>query len=192
MDILYTPRLELVPITLPMIEAVWEGDRRRAERLAEARLPEAWPGRALVERAFSADIEAVRRDPETRLWGDRLLIARDGGERRVVGSVVFHGRPPDGIAEVGYGVEAESQGQGYATEGTAACVEWALEQPGILAVQATTLPWHRASLRVIEKLGMVKVDSRDHELLGELYVFEVRRGCERPASATLSRPELRP
>jgi RimJ/RimL family protein N-acetyltransferase len=190
-DIIYTPRLELVPITLPMIEAVWAGDRRRAEQLADARLPEAWPGRALVERAFSADIEAVRQDPDTRLWGDRLLISRQG-ERRVVGSVVFHGRPSDGVAEVGYGIEAESQGLGYATEGTAACVEWALAQPGIVAVTATTLPWHRASLRVIEKLGMVKVDSRDHELLGELYVFEVRRGCERRPSSTIVRTELRP
>ena len=45
------------------------------------------------------------------------------GERRVVGSVVFHGRPDeDGIAEVGYGVERASQGRGYATEGTRAAV----------------------------------------------------------------------
>ena len=42
-------------------------------------------------------------------------------------------------------------GQGYATEGTLACVEWALRQPGIRAVRATTFMWHRASVRVLEK-----------------------------------------
>ena len=180
MTILYTPRLVLVPMTLPMVEAVMCGDRARAEAVAEARLPEAWPGAALVERAFTASLEAIRKDPLKRLWGDRLCIAREPAttpeERRVVGSVVFHGRPDeDGVAEIGYGVEESSQGQGLATEATRVCVAWALEQPGVRAVRATTLPWHRASLRVIEKLGMHRVETREHELLGELYVFELSR-----------------
>jgi RimJ/RimL family protein N-acetyltransferase len=151
--------------------------RDDAERLAEAKLPGAWPNHALIERAFTASLKEIRADPATRLWGDRFMISTASGERRVVGSVVFHGRPgPEGVAEVAYGVEEGSQGQGLATEATTACVEWALEQPGILAVTATTLPWHRASLRVIEKLGMRQIESRDHELLGELLVFELRRG----------------
>lgn len=178
MSSLYTSRLVLVPVTLPMVEAVMLGDRARAEAVAEAQLPAAWPGRALIERAFSASLDAIRADPGKRLWGDRLMIARDSpaGERLVVGSVVFHGRPDeDGIAEVGYGVEEGRQGQGLATEATRACVDWALGQPGVQAVRATTLPWHRASLRVIEKLGMRQVDVLVHELLGEMLVFELRR-----------------
>jgi RimJ/RimL family protein N-acetyltransferase len=170
MEVLYTRRLELVPITLAMVEAVLNGDRRRAERLAEAKLPERWSA-DLIARAFSVSIEAVRADPETRLWGDRLLVTRDA-ERNIVGSVIFHGRPgPDGMAEVGYGVEAEWQGKGYASEGTLAAVEWALAQPGVKLVTATTFPWHKASLRVIEKLGMKLLETREHEVLGELHVF---------------------
>jgi RimJ/RimL family protein N-acetyltransferase len=103
------------------------------------------------------------------------LLTRDA-ERKVVGSVIFHGRPDgDGVAEVGYGVEESSQGQGYATEGTRACVEWALEQPGVTAVTAVTFPWHIASLRVIQKCGMKQVDTREHAMLGEMLVFERRR-----------------
>jgi RimJ/RimL family protein N-acetyltransferase len=166
-----TERLTLVPITLEMVEAVFAGDRERAEALAQARLPEAWPGRALIERAFSADLEAIRSDPEGRLWGDKLMIARDG---RIVGSVIFHGRPVDGIAEVGYGVELESQRCGFATEATRACVEWALAQPECAAVRATTFPWHKASLRVIEKLEMKQVGTQEHDIFGELQVFELR------------------
>jgi RimJ/RimL family protein N-acetyltransferase len=98
------------------------------------------------------------------------------GERRVLGSVVFHGRPgPDGVAEIGYGVEEDSQRAGLATEATLASVAWALEQPECRAVRATTFPWHKASLRVIEKLGMRQIDSTEHELLGELWVYELVR-----------------
>jgi [ribosomal protein S5]-alanine N-acetyltransferase len=139
-------------------------------------LPDAWPGPALVERAFSADIGAIKADPERRLWGDRLMIRKEQNERWVVGSVIFHGRPgEDGIAEVGYGVERDSQGQGLATEATRASVAWALAQPECKAVQATTFAWHAASLRVIQKTGMQQVGTRQHELLGEMLVFEIRR-----------------
>ena len=184
---LTTRRLELVPLTLPMVEAIFAGDRAEAERLAGARLPAAWPGRALVERAFTADLSAIRADPQRRLWGDRLMIAREG-ERRVVGSVIFHGFPDDGVAEVGYGVEGESQGQGLATEATAACVEWALGQPGISAVSAATFPWHHASLRVIARVGMRRVGAREHDLLGEIWVFERRLPRERPEALALAAP----
>jgi RimJ/RimL family protein N-acetyltransferase len=173
---LRTPRLSLEEISLEMVEAIMVGRREDAERIAEARLPATWPNRALIERAFTASLDEIRADPATRLWGDRLVIVQGGGERRVIGSVVFHGRPgADGIAEVAYGVEDESQGQGIATEATSACVRWALSQDGVVAVRATTLPWHFASLRVIQKVGMTQVETRDHELLGELLVFEVRR-----------------
>lgn len=179
MPALCTPRLELWPIELPFVEAVLAGDRATAEAVCGAALPEAWPGPDLVWRAFSASIEAVRADPTTRLWGDSLLVSRTL-PRRVLGSVVFHGRPADGVAEVGYGVEEGSQRQGYATEGARACVEWALTQDGIDAVTATTFPWHIASLRVIERLGMQPCGVREHAYLGALLVFERRRRGDRP------------
>lgn len=179
MDALLTPRLILEPMTLPLIEAVFRADREALEAIARAKIPAAWPGRVLVERAFSASLEAIRKDPDTRLWGDRLMITREGGtssERLVIGSIVFHGRPgEDGIAEVGYGVEESWQGKGVATEGTRAAVEWALAQPGVRAVAATTPPWHTASIRVLEKSGLVRIGTEDHEALGEVLRFERRR-----------------
>ncbi|MBK9030382.1 MAG: GNAT family N-acetyltransferase [Myxococcales bacterium] len=174
MPALTTTRLELWPITLPFVEAVMAGDRAAAEAVCGAPLPTAWPGPDLIARAFAPSIEEVRADPDTRLWGDTLLIARTG-RRRVVGSVVFHGRPRDGVAEVGYGVDDDEQRQGFATEGARACVEWALAEPGVTAVTATTFPWHTASLRVIAHLGMRPCGQREHPFLGELLVFE-RRG----------------
>jgi RimJ/RimL family protein N-acetyltransferase len=172
-----TARLELVPITLAMVEAVMLGRREDSERLVAARMPARWPNPELIERAFTVSLDAIRAQPEVRLWGDRVMIVRSSpDEARVVGSVVFHGRPEDdGIAEIAYGVEEASQGQGYATEAVDASIAWALGQPDVHAVQAATFAWHRPSLRVIEKVGMSRVGLREHDLLGEMLVFERRR-----------------
>lgn len=173
MSALETPRLWLEPISLALVEAVFRGDREELERIANATVPEAWPGRGLVERAFSADIDLIRAAPDVRLWGDRLVVTRE--PRMVVGSVIFHGRPTGGVAEIGYGVEESWQRQGYATEATRACVEWALTQAEVHCVTATTPPWHTASIRVLEKSGLVRVGAEEHDTLGEVLRFERRR-----------------
>jgi [ribosomal protein S5]-alanine N-acetyltransferase len=173
---LSTSRLLLVPMSLPMLEAVIANQRAVAEEMIGASFPEAWPGEELISRAFPYSMAAVRAAPERRLWGDSLVLRkqRDGSRPRVVGSVIFHGLPANGVAEVGYGIDEDTRGQGVATEATEACVEWALRQPGITAVQATTFPWHLASLGVIRKLGMQPAGTREHDTLGELLVFERR------------------
>jgi len=165
-----TPRLVLEPMSVAVVEAVFAGDRARLEAVLDARVPAAWPGRALVERAFSTSLEAILEDPEKRLWGDRLMITREG-ERLLVGSVIFHGRPADGIAEVGYGVEESWQCKGLASEATKQCVDWALAQPGITSVTATTPPWHVASIRVLERSGLQRVGLEEHDALGEVVRF---------------------
>ncbi|MDB4931070.1 MAG: uncharacterized protein JWM10_3554 [Myxococcaceae bacterium] len=177
MTVVRTARLELVPITLSLVEAVMADRCEDVEAIAGARFPGKWPGRALIERAFSASVERIRADPTLRLWGDRLMIATGaGGERIIVGSVVFHGAPDDdGVVEIAYGVEPSSQGLGYGVEATCAMVEWALEQPGVRAVTASTFPWHTSSVKIIRHAGMVHCGWREHDLLGDLEVFERRR-----------------
>lgn len=175
MGALRTPRLVLEAITLSQVEACFAGDRAALEDLARAEVPAAWPGRALVERAFCASLDAIRADPHTRLWGDRLIIAVENDRRMVVGSVIFHGRPTNGLAEVGYGVEDRWQRHGYASEATRACVDWALGEDGITGVTATTPPWHLGSIRVLERAGLSRVGMEEHESLGEVLRFERRR-----------------
>lgn len=177
MKVLRTQRLELVPITLDLVEAVMADHCAEVERIAGARFPGRWPGRALIERAFSASMERIRADPSLRLWGDRLMIATTpAGERLIVGSVVFHGAPDDeGAVEIAYGVEPSSQGQGFGAEATCAMVEWALEQPGVRVVTASTFAWHAPSVKILRRAGLAHAGWRDHELLGEIELFERRR-----------------
>lgn len=177
---LATERLELVPITLPMVEAVFHGDKAACEALAGARMPDAWPNKALIERAFTASLDAIRADPAGRLWGDHLILeARTASERRVVGSVVFHGAPDDaGTCEVGYGIERSSQGRGYASEALEGVLLWAFAA-GARRVVAATTSWHSASRRVLHKCGFSAAGAREHEALGELLLFERRATSDR-------------
>jgi RimJ/RimL family protein N-acetyltransferase len=173
---LRTARLELLPITVGMVEAVLEGRKDDAEKLAGARMPDRWPNRELIERAFARPLDAVRLAPARHLWGARVMIAGGTTEaRRVIGSVVFQSEPDgDGASEIAYGVEESSQGRGYATEAVAASIAWALAQDGVRVVRAVTFSWHRASVRVLEKVGMEPVTTREHDTLGEMIVFEIR------------------
>jgi ribosomal-protein-alanine N-acetyltransferase len=176
MSALVTARLELRPVTLPIAVAVLEGRRRKEiEAVVQAEMPWTWPGRALVEQVFRASLDDIRADPETRLWGDRLMVTREGPPR-VVGSIIFHGRPDaDGRCEISYGVEETNQNRGYATEALTACLAWALAQPECRVIEATTMEWHKASARVLEKVGMKRAGKRRHETNGEMLVYEIHR-----------------
>jgi RimJ/RimL family protein N-acetyltransferase len=173
MPALVTARLRLVPITLDGILAVLDADKERAEAIVGAKFPDSWPSHELLVSGFPYSRDAIKAAPDTRLWGDSLILLKS--EPLVIGSVVFHGHPCDGVAEVGYAIQDSYRAKGYATEATRACVEWALEQAGIEAVQATTFEWHLASLGVIRGVGMKQVAVRDHDTLGSLLVFERRR-----------------
>jgi [ribosomal protein S5]-alanine N-acetyltransferase len=171
-DALTTGRLRLVPVTLALVEATMQERFSDIEHMLGANLPRPWPGRALIEQAFSASLDAIRADADARLWGDRIAIALGPAGPLVVGSVIFHGRPDaSGMVEVGYGVFQEHQGHGYATEATEAQVQWALTQPGVLRVRATTPAWHRGSVRVLEKIGFKCEGPEHHEALGEVLAF---------------------
>ena len=54
-------------------------------------------------------------------------------------------------------------------------VEWALAQPGIRLVTATTPPWHTASIRVLENSGLTRVGLEEHDSLGEIVRFSRQR-----------------
>jgi [ribosomal protein S5]-alanine N-acetyltransferase len=169
-----TNRLRLVPITVDIVEAVLHGRRSETEALIGAKMPATWPGRALVERAFLARVDEIRANPEHRLWGDRVAITRDS-EPRVIGSVIFHGGPDDrGSVEVAYGIEEESQRQGFGHEAVCAGVSWAFGEPRVQVVRASTFTWHLASRRILEKIGF-RVVGTCCDILGEMLEYEVTR-----------------
>jgi RimJ/RimL family protein N-acetyltransferase len=84
----------------------------------------------------------------------------------------FHFRPPlqgadtpvgwdeDGVAELGYRLRRSAWGKGYATEGSRALIDKGFTELGVRCVVAETLPGNWGSRRVLEKSGLIRVDTR--------------------------------
>jgi ribosomal-protein-alanine N-acetyltransferase len=150
---LVTPRLELVPCSLSVANAL-DGNVEEGERLLDARLPKEWPDPELKE-FLPVYAGLLRDDPLLLGYGVWLLIERES--RTVVGSAGFQGRPnSEGEIELGYGVHADFRNRGYATEAARALVEWAFQQPGVKRVTAHCDQDNIPSQRVVEKAGLTR------------------------------------
>jgi RimJ/RimL family protein N-acetyltransferase len=69
-------------------------------------------------------------------------------------------RVPQDAVEIGWRLTPEVWGQGLATEGARAVLDFAFQRIGLQEVVAITVPTNLPSRRVMEKLGMT-YDSRD-------------------------------
>ena len=110
--------------------------------------------RAEVSPAWLALLDgSSRADPW--IHGFNVVDRTDG---KVVGRCGFKGPPgADGAVEIAYGIDAEHQGKGYATEAAAALVNYALSSGRVHIVRAHTLPESNASGRVLSKCGFRRV-----------------------------------
>jgi [ribosomal protein S5]-alanine N-acetyltransferase len=92
---------------------------------------------------------ATAADPWT--YGFAVVHSESG---LVIGTAGF-GAPPDaeGRVEIAYGIVADYQGRGYATEAASALVVWARKNRLVRIVCAHTLPERNSSTRVLEKCG---------------------------------------
>jgi RimJ/RimL family protein N-acetyltransferase len=130
-----TARLHLVLETLEEVRAM-------IAALTPAERAEVSPD--WLAQAMSATVP----DPWTH--GFKLVHLASGA---AIGQVGFKGPPTDGMVEIAYGVNAEHQGQGYATEAAAALTAYAFASGEVRVVRAHTLPPENASTRVLTKCG---------------------------------------
>jgi ribosomal-protein-alanine N-acetyltransferase len=87
------------------------------------------------------------------VFGPRLVVERATDEG--VGTAGFFGPPRDGVVEMGYGIVPSRQRRGYAAEAVAALVELAAAQPGVTEIMAHAEVENVASIRVLEKGGLI-------------------------------------
>ena len=106
-----------------------------------------------LKKAYREMLDGYLGHPEQGEWYAIWMVTRHDGVQ--VGDLSFKGLNEDGSVEIGYGINDEFQGQGYATEAVAVAVNWALKQAGVLRVEAETEPDNAASQRVLAKCGFV-------------------------------------
>ena len=106
-----------------------------------------------LRKAYQEMLDGYLAHPEQGEWYAIWMVTRRDGVQ--VGDLCFKGLNEDGSVEIGYGINDELQGQGYATEAVIAAVDWALKQKGVSRVEAETEPNNAASQRVLAKCGFV-------------------------------------
>ena len=127
--------------------------------------PPEWPGDAL---GFFATW-AAHHDPADPQWGGTLVRTSDG---RAIGQIGVKGEPDAaGRLEIGYGLNPEAWGQGYATEAVRALVAALLRRPDVRTVTAETATTNPASARVLEKSGFVRVGTGHNDEDGDLLLW---------------------
>jgi RimJ/RimL family protein N-acetyltransferase len=95
-------------------------------------------------------------------FGQRLIIERATG--LVVGGVGFFGPPDDdGRTEFGYGVVPSRRGRGYATEAVRELLRFGIGDPEAVELFAGVELANVASVRVLEKAGLHRIETTKTE-----------------------------
>lgn len=106
-----------------------------------------------MKKAYTEMLEGCLKHPDQWNWFAMWIIELKNGTH--IGDLCFKGLDTNGITEIGYGILDEYQGKGYATESVKAAIDWAFQDPKVVAVEAETDPDNRASQRVLEKCGFI-------------------------------------
>lgn len=176
-DPIVTDRLVLPLLTASRMERILAGDIPSVEAEIGMALPAPWVADSARHIRFR--LAQVQTHPDAEPWLIRPIAARSEPPR-VMGIINFHGPPDDrGFAEVGYSLEPESRGQGYAIEAVRALFEWASSEHGVTRFRASISPDNERSRNLVAKLGMIRVGAQWDEDDGLELIYTVE-GWESP------------
>lgn len=92
-------------------------------------------------------------------WGTFTILRSQDG--LAVGGIGFHGPPASGAVEIGYDLATSARGAGCATHAVRLLSAWALGQPGVHTVRASTEPANAPSQAVLTRAGFTRVQDRE-------------------------------
>lgn len=148
-----TDRLRVITFEVDMIKALVEGTAQ-LEKLIPYGVPAEYP-LDVYKQFFPYKIDRFTKHPKENQW-EGLIIHRES--RTVIGDIGFKGSPNEsGEINLGYSILPHYQGLGYATEAAIGMVEWGLAQPGVRKITASCSLDNHASIRVLQKAGLVQM-----------------------------------
>jgi len=117
-------------------------------------------------------VPQVKENPEVNKWFVRWAVLRSTQE--VIGSSSFHGAPDiNGMMEIGLGVEAAFQGQGFGREILQGMWGWVVTEPGVNTLRYTVSPTNTASIALINLLGFDYMGEQLDEVDGPESIYEM-------------------
>lgn len=144
--ILVTERLAFFPVTRADVDALTELDSDPEVLRYISRKPT--PRRA-IESQVAAAIAEYERTPGFGLW-----VARRRSDREFLGWFALRRGDDRGHATLGYRLRRAVWGQGYASEGGRALVDYGFAQHGLSRITADTMAVNERSRRVMAAIGM--------------------------------------
>jgi len=164
-----TERLVLRHLSIAMLEATGQGDRRKLESLLGVEVSDAW--------FEEADLAAWRRDdllgdPGYAPWSLRAICMAGGG---MVGHAGFHEQPAAGVAEMGYLVFPDHRRQGIAGEAIGGLMAWARKEAAIRRFVLSVAPGNAASIAIAGRLGFRHDGGHEDPVDGweDIYVLDL-------------------
>jgi RimJ/RimL family protein N-acetyltransferase len=154
-----TERLFLVCLLPEEIETIIARDSERASLLTGVSFP---PDDSNLGVDWSWHLRALQADCNQRAWRVRMIVERSSNT--VVGSINLKGPPVAGDVEIGWGLNTEARGKGYATEASAALIRWVAQQADVISVSATVPDDNYPSQRVAARLGLTRTNQTRRDL----------------------------
>jgi ribosomal-protein-alanine N-acetyltransferase len=177
LNILRSPRLELVSMGPALLEALLVGDHVSAAQIGGFQIPN---DPLLRQRTLQRRLRQIQANPEVQSWLLRAMVIRQS--QMMCGYIGFHSAPgpadlsdiaADGV-ELGYTVGESFRRQGFAKEAALTLMRWAFECHGQRCFILSIAPDNAASLAMARSMGFREVGSHLDEEDGiELY-FERR------------------
>jgi len=169
-----TERLTLEAMSVAYLKALLLEDVDAATRDMNAITP-MWLAKEMKHFALYRLGQLIA-DPSLREWlGRAMVLVDEEGQRRVIGSIGFDGRPDEveGWLEIGYSVDPPYRRRGFAREAAEAMYDWAYRTHGITRFVASVSPENVPSLNLIAEHGYRQIGEQMDEVDGLEYVFEM-------------------
>lgn len=168
---LVTERLWIIPCDRSILEAAIRSDEALGERLG-VDIPAFWTefGNAPLEYSLRRILE----HPDEIGWWTWLPVHKE--ERILIGNGGFKGKPDEnGQVEIGYEIELDHRGHGYAQELAAALVGHAFSFPEVNKVIAHTLAEKNPSTTILGRIGFTRTEELMDPDDGPVWRWELPR-----------------
>ncbi|MFD4703552.1 GNAT family N-acetyltransferase [Gottfriedia sp. NPDC058432] len=149
-----TKNLLLMTFTADAMVSVLSGNKELEFENQFYTFANGWPI-LVYKNLFPYKISRFQTHPTEEKYEGIIIHKKD---RVIIGDMGFKGGPDEtGIMEISYSIAPRYQGKGYATEMGRAFCEWGMKQKHVTRITAICSIYNHASIRVLEKIGMIKV-----------------------------------
>lgn len=147
---LETERLILIPLTYDQVRKYLVNDNSLETDLGVEYQPRAISPE--LKEALEQTLLPMLADPTKNFLFCTLWTILLKAENRMVGDLCITGEPnEEGQIEIGYGTHAADRGRGYMKEAVGGLINWALGQPGVQSIFASTEKTNAPSRQILQK-----------------------------------------